>query len=115
MTPQDHHTQVPNRILDAMIHTHFNPSDTKVFAWILRKTYGWHRHDIKYHANELAEETGLLAQHVSRTIKVLVLRSIITMRGRKHVRVNDEVDEWQVQKLKPKKLPRMVEKNYHGW
>ena len=64
--PQYGHTQIANRILEAIIEGPFSDRQVKVLLVILRMTYGWKRKSVRMTEIELAERAGVVRGQVKR-------------------------------------------------
>lgn len=103
---------IKTSIILALAKTHLSAYETMIIFAIIRKTYGWveegggrKTHDwISY--SQLKELTGITQDsHISRTIKLLTEKNIVTKGGKK-IGINKNVDSWL-------KLPKGVN-THHG-
>lgn len=76
-------TSVANELLEAVCRTSLSPHESRVFWAIVRKTYGWHKKVEKIRAMQLPLITNMEKPHISRTLKKLIARSIVTRTGNK--------------------------------
>jgi len=63
---------------------------------IWRKTYGWQKKEDWISNSQILEETGIALPNITRTIKSLVGKKILTRNGKK-VGVNKNYEEWVVE------------------
>ena len=70
------------------------PNQWQMLVCIIRKTYGFHK-KIDYITNtQICKETRVLKPNVSRALKVLEQRNIITRNG-KHIGLQKDWEQWQ--------------------
>ena len=97
---EDGFTQIANELLDALIRTNFSGYQRRVLDAIIRKTYGFHKKEDYVSHSQIVNMTGIKMPHVSRALKELRQRQIVTNRGNK-IGINKDYSQWQ-------KLPRGV-------
>lgn len=97
---EDGFTKIANELLDALIKTNFSGYQRRVLDAILRKTYGFHKKEDYVSHSQIVNMTGIKMPHVSRALKELRQRRIVTNRGNK-IGINKDYSQWQ-------KLPRGV-------
>lgn len=87
-------------IVLALAKTHLSAYETMILFAIIRKTYGWENEDgtrktedwISY--SQIKQLTGITQDsHISRTIKLLLSKNIVTKGGKK-IGINKNVDSW---------------------
>ena len=94
MEEENHFTQIPNELLEALAKTKLSPYESRYVFAILRKTFGYHK-KWDYIANsQFAKITGIKRPHICRTEKKLLARKIITCVGNK-VGINASFDQWR--------------------
>lgn len=90
---------IKNSIAEALARHRLSSYESSVLWVVIRKTYGWTTKDgtrkteDRISLSQLSEATGIPTSHVSRTVKLLILRRIITQRG-KFLGVNKHTEEW---------------------
>jgi phage replication O-like protein O len=90
---------IKNTIAEALGRHRLSAYESSILWTVLRKTYGWatkegtRKTEDKISLAQFQEATGLPKSHISRTIKLLVLRRIITQRG-KFLGINKHTQEW---------------------
>ncbi len=95
---EEGHTDIAHTLLEALSLTYMSPYEWQVVMAIFRKTYGWHKKNDKIPNSQIVALTGIHKSHVSRTLKKLISRSIVTQIGNK-IGINKHFNQWQVQKL----------------
>jgi len=97
---EDGHIDIANEIAEALMKIELNGYQNRVLWAIFRKTYGWHKKEDWIANTQIAEMTGIAESHISRTIKSLIQRNIVTKNGKK-LSFQKDYDKW-------KKLPELV-------
>jgi phage replication O-like protein O len=66
-TPQleDGRTEIANELLEAIIYTHFSPTEHAVLWAIVRKTYGWHKKIDRISFTQLEGLTRINRRHIA--------------------------------------------------
>ncbi len=104
---EDGYTKLANEIMEALMRTNLPAYQGRVLWAILRKTYGFQKKEDWISNSQLVEMTGLRKQHVSRTMKELLERHIVTRSGYK-VGFNKDYTQWR-------ELPRQVTVTSSGY
>ncbi len=99
---EDGHVDIANEIVEALAKTQLSGYEGRVLWIIFRKTYGWHKKEDWITNTQIAEMTGIAESHISRTIKILIQRKIVTKIGKK-ISFQKDYDKWV-------KLPKLVSK-----
>jgi phage replication O-like protein O len=94
------HTAIANELIEVLAKTYLSSYETQILFAIFRKTYGWQKKEDWITNTQLAEMTNIPKSHVSRTIKRLVKRKLITKKGKK-LSFQKDHDQWE-------KLPKQV-------
>jgi phage replication O-like protein O len=79
---EDGHTRIANELLDNLVRVHLSPYEWQVILFIIRKTYGFQKSLDRISNSQIVQGTGILKTNVSRTLKCLAKRRIITKVGR---------------------------------
>jgi len=95
-------TKVANELLEALARINLCAYETRVLLFIIRKTYGWHKKTDWISLSQTVMGTGILKQHVCRTINSLKARNIIIRVKNKHVELQKDYEKWR------NKLPKGV-------
>jgi len=74
--------------------TNLSAYQSRVLWAIWRKTYGWHKKADWIANSTLVEMTGISKGHISRTIKELKMRNIVTNSGNK-LAFNKDYQQWR--------------------
>lgn len=75
-------TQIPNIVLDQYLKT-LSASELKILLVILRQTYGWRKTRDRISYSQFIEKTGYSRRILTKAIKSLESKGIITITGRK--------------------------------
>lgn len=94
------YTRIANEIMEALMRTNLSAYQSRILWAIWRKTYGWNKTTDWISNSQLVEMTGIRKQHVSRTVKELIDRNIVTKSGYKKA-FNKNYTQWR-------ELPRQV-------
>jgi len=97
MSPQKENGYAPiaNELLEAFYRCKMVEYERIIVMCIWRKTYGWSKREDWIANSQFHEETGIPKPHITRTIKALREKNIITRTGKK-VTVNKKFGEWKV-------------------
>ncbi len=97
------HLDLANELVEKLAQTQLSGYESRLLWVIWRKTYCWHKKEdwISYSQFQELTKIGNFS-HISRGLKKLVLRQIITKNGNKYG-LNKNHEEW-------KELPKMVTK-----
>ena len=109
---EDGHVDIANEIVEALMKVQINGYENRVLWAIFRKTYGWHKKEDWITNSQIAEMTGIAESHVSRTVKMLIDRNLVTKNGKK-LSFQKDYEKWkELPKLvSPEKLPELVKEN----
>jgi len=102
------HTKIANELVEALCKINLSPYESRVLWAIIRKTYGWGKKMDKIAQSQIVEMTGIPKGHISRAMKSLTLRAIVTSSGNKRIGVNKNYEQWlpvAVTSEKVEKLP----------
>lgn len=88
------HIKIANEIVEALCQINLNPYESRVLWCIVRKTYGWNKKKDKIPVSQIVKETGLRKQHVSRALKSLIDRQIVTRTSDKQTCLQKNYDQW---------------------
>src|SRR3990167_6396213 len=104
------HLDIANELVEALARTQLSGYESRVLWAVFRKTYGWHKKEDWMSFNQLRVLTQLKDSHISRTLKLLVMRKILT-KGGKLLSFNKYYNEWGSSKgLNTHHLPKGVSK-----
>ncbi len=101
---EDGFTKIANELLDALIKTNFSGYQRRVLDTIIRKTYGFNKKEDYISYSQIIEMTDIRMPHVSRALKELKQRRIVTKGGNK-IGINKDYSQWQ-------KLPKGVSSHH---
>ena len=96
------HIDIANEIAEALMIIHLSGYENRVLWAIFRKTYGWNKTEDWITNSQIAKMTNIAESHISRTIKILIQKKIVTKNGKK-LAFQKDYDKWG-------KLPKMVSK-----
>ena len=105
---EDGYTEIANEILEALYRINLSPYESRVLWFIIRKTYGWHKKSDRIPLSQIAEGTEILIPHVSRALRSLISRQIITRIGNNRIGFQKDYAQWQVKKLPVQAVPNQV-------
>ncbi len=88
------HTKIANELVEAFCRINLSPYESRVLWSIIRKTYGYQKKMDKLPQSQISELTGIPKTHVSRAVKSLSLRLIVTSTGTKRIGVNKNYEQW---------------------
>ena len=88
-------TEIANELLEAIYRTSMSDYEHRLFWLIVRKTYGFRKKSDWISNRQAAGETGILKQHVSRTIKRLLERNMILKEG-KMLSIQKNYELWKL-------------------
>ena len=98
----DGYTRMANEILETSYRVRMNGNAKDVLMAIIRMTYGWNKVKDRIAGVQIADETGLSEEEVSRAIAQLRARKIILVEGDKRkakiIAVNKNISEWVLKK-----------------
>ena len=97
---EDGHVDIANEIVEALAKIHLSSYESQVLWAIFRKTYGWHKKEDWITNSQIAEMTEIAESHVSRTIKILIQKKLVTKNGIK-LGFQKDYEQWE-------KLPKGV-------
>lgn len=105
----------PNDLQDALYKVQISGRQSQILNLIIRLTIGWQKTESRIANMQIAEMTGLRANHVTREINCLVKRKIIFVgTGLCHlIKINTDYAQWEYKKdkiIKPKEAKPMVKK-----
>ncbi|MFC1962280.1 replication protein [Chloroflexota bacterium] len=105
-------TKIPNRLIEALARINLNAYESRVIWFIIRKTYGWHKDTDWISLSQLSEGTLIKKSNISRTIKSLVKRNIVTRPDSRHIGLQEEYFHWLDKDMQPwgRRLVRYREK-----
>ncbi len=90
---------IKNTIIDAICASRFSAYETSILFTVVRKTYGWkngngaRKTEDYISLSQFETATGIKQAHVSRTLRLLMRRRILTKKG-KFFGVNKKTEEW---------------------
>jgi len=76
-------TKIANEILEKLAGTYLSPYEWQVLMFVFRKTYGYCKKSDWISNSQLVGITHIHKAHVSRTLKKLKDRNIVTQTGNK--------------------------------
>jgi phage replication O-like protein O len=91
------HTEIANELLEAIIKTPMSDYEHRIFWLIIRKTYGFKKKQDWISQTQIVQETGILRQHVSRTIKKLIDKNMI-VKDNRHLSIQKDYEVWLLPK-----------------
>jgi len=103
---EEGYVRIATEIQDAFCRTRIPGEERQVLDVIIRKTYGWNKCEDTISLSQFTEITGLVKQHVARSLKSLLSKKIITVTKNgdnkpQAFKLNKNHEEWRVS---PKKV-----------
>jgi len=99
-------TRIANALLEAIIRTKMSDYEHRIFWLIVRKTYGYNKKEDWIAQKQIVEETGILKQHVSRTIKRLREKNMVIVIDKK-LAIQKDYDLWKL----PEQVTNVINKS----
>jgi phage replication O-like protein O len=93
------YTSIANEILEELAKINLSGYETRVLVFIIRKTYGWHKKADRIPHSQIVKGTGIHKAHVSKTVKRLADRNLITRDKHRRIGFQKDYKRWG------KKLP----------
>lgn len=97
-------TPIANELFEAFYRCKLLEYERVCIMHIWRKTYGWNKKEDWVANSQFSEETGIPRPHITRTLKALKDKKIVTLLGNK-ISINKDYDKWKVEW---RKLPHQV-------
>lgn len=88
------YAKIENRLLEALAKIDLKVYEYKVLLAILRKTYGWDKDSDRIPGSQIVKLTGIKKSNVSRTIKGLIKKGVITKKGNK-LGIERDFSKWK--------------------
>jgi phage replication O-like protein O len=107
---EDGFTQIANEILDELAIIRLSPNQWQVLLFIIRKTYGFKKKSDYISNFQIVGGTGLCKAVVSRALRALETRNIITRTG-KNIGFQKDWEAWQKLAELSTKVSRTVNKS----
>ena len=87
------YTKIANELLEALCKTRLSDYEHRIVMMVVRKTYGFNKKADWICLKKLSDDTDIRLPHVSRTIKKLLARNIITKKNRL-VSIQKDYEKW---------------------
>lgn len=106
MSPQKENgfTPIAHELFEAFYCCKLTEYERCIVMHLWRKTYGWGKKEDWISNSQFSGETGIARSHVTRTLKLLKTKKIVSANGKK-LSVNKRYNEWNVDW---RKLPHQV-------
>jgi len=101
------YTKIANQIIEKLCTINLSSYETRVLMCIIRKTYGFNKKEDWIANSQIVKYTQIRKAHISRAIKKLKNRRIVTQTGKK-IKVNTKTSSWLPNGVTIKKLPKQV-------
>ncbi|OGP68414.1 MAG: hypothetical protein A2W27_10995 [Deltaproteobacteria bacterium RBG_16_44_11] len=88
------HIDIAHEIAGALMKTNLSAYQSRILWALWRKTYGWHKTEDWISNSQFVEMTGIAKSHVSRAVKELSLRNMVTNSGNK-IAFNKDYTQWR--------------------
>jgi len=93
------YTKIANEILEQLITQRVPGEQFRVLLCIIRASYGWNEKSVSITHQEIADQTGIVRQNVTRAIKALASKKMLSCikkdaKGCNDLIFNKNYDEW---------------------
>ena len=93
------YTKIANEILERMLSQRVPGEQLRVLLCIIRASYGWNEKSVSITHQEIADQTGIVRQNVTRAIKGLASKKMLTCikkdaKGCNELIFNKNYDDW---------------------
>ncbi len=105
---EDGYTRFANELMEALMRTNLSAYQSRVLWAIWRNTYGYHKKQDWLSNSQLVGMTGIRKQHISRAVRELIQRNIVTKSGYS-IAFNKDYTQWR-ELPKRVTLPKLVTK-----
>ena len=102
------HTDIANEIIEAFYKLRISGNQWRILWVIIRQTYGWKKKTDRISVSFFQKKTGLKRRHVSRALKTLNERKIITKNGASSISIYGFQKDYTKWELSPKKVTARV-------
>lgn len=102
--------KLPNEVIEKVYHQYFRPNESKVFWFIIRKTWGWEKFSEFINLKQFNAELGLSKIKLCETLSALKNRQIITQLGNKTYAIQMDTSKWTDNPKKNKKITQLGNK-----
>lgn len=99
------HLDIANDIVEALAKTHLAPNESQILWAVWRKTYCWHKKSDWISFSQFRDLTGMRDPHISKILKRLVGRNILTKIGKEYA-FNKHYKTWLPKQVS--ELPKQV-------
>ncbi len=86
--------KIASEIAEALMRTQLSGYQIRILCAVWRKTYGWKKKEDSISVSQFAKMTGIAPGHISRTLKELEMRNIIT-RSASKTKFNKRYSQWE--------------------
>ncbi|MBT9132974.1 MAG: hypothetical protein DDT33_01505 [Firmicutes bacterium] len=93
------YTKLANELIEAFCRINLSSYESRILWCIIRKTYGWKKKVDRLSNSQIVQATGISKGHVSRALKSLRAKNIVTCSGNKQIGIQKDYSLWQIQKL----------------
>lgn len=87
------HLDIANELVEVFSNIRLSPNEWNIIWAVWRKTYCWHKKEDWISFRQFRDATKMADSHISRTIKKLTLKKILTRSG-KYISFNKHYKEW---------------------
>jgi phage replication O-like protein O len=94
LQPENGFLQIKNEIAEALARTNLSAYQSRILWALWRKTLGWNKTEDWISNSQFVVMTGISKGHVSRAVKELILRNIVTQSGNK-TGFNQDYTHWR--------------------
>lgn len=102
---EDGYARISNQIIDKLCSINLSSYENRVLMCVIRKTYGFNKKEDWIANSQIVKQTSIHKAHVSRAIKKLKDRQIVTQTGNL-LKINTDTSSWLPNQVTKKKLPK---------
>ena len=84
---EDGYTRIANELMEALCRASLSQNQFRVCLAIIRKTYGYGKKEDRISLSQFEKMTGILSQHVKRTLGQLEKMNMITVDKVSHMKI----------------------------
>ena len=95
---KDGKTEFANELADALCKINLSAYEWRIFWFIARKTYGWHKKTDRISYSQFETGTGIDHRHIGRSIASLKMKNIISVSGTGYMLeygIQKDYDQWK--------------------
>ena len=107
------HIDIANELGEAFFNLQLSGNQWRILWVIFRQTYGWHKKADRISISYFQRKTGLKRRHISRAIKDMVGRKIVTKNDTTYISTYGFQKDYSKWELSPKMTLKLSPKMVH--